>query len=75
MAYWIHGHVCHIWRPKLGAQFSENLIYGYFFNSDNRVSKEEKIMEGLIIRNSNYDRNFQFTNSLVNTLLLFVLNK
>ena len=69
MAYWIHGHICHIWRPKLRDQFSENLviwIYAFLFSSSDRISKEEKIMEVLRIQNSKYERNFQFTNCLFN---------
>ena len=65
------------WRPKLRGQFSENLvlwIYEFLFNFGDGISKEKKIMEVPRIENLKYDRNFQLTAYLINTLL-FVCNK
>ena len=69
MAYWIHGHICHIWRPKLRGQFSKKLVlwtYEFLFNSVDRISKQKEVMEILRIKNLKYDRIFQFTNCLWN---------
>ena len=50
------------------------LIYEFIFNFGDGISKEKKIMEVPWIENLKYDRNFQFTAYLINTLL-FVRNK
>ena len=68
-------YICHIWRPKLRGQFSENLvlwIYEFLFNSGDRISKEGRIIEIMRIKNLKYDRNFQLTNCFLINTLLFV---
>ena len=41
----MHGHICHIWWPKLRGQFSGNLvlqIYEFLFNSADNIANEKK---------------------------------
>ena len=45
---WPTKYICHIWRPKLRGQFSENLllwIYEFLFNFGDKTFKEKKLQK------------------------------